>query len=140
MSLSRFPLHPCCCIQMRLCRAGDPPSGSDDCGRVAPRRVFSPYHRAGDERRCSGSGRFSAPVVGPECRPDEQQHLGCRLSPKSGRLGLSRVVLHGCRGSLVLWTECHTVPLSARYIPGRKNVLAGQLSRPNQVLPMEWSL
>ena len=38
------------------------------------------------------------------------------------------------------WTEWHSVHLSARYIPGRMNILADQLSRPDQVLPTEWSL
>ena len=38
----------------------------------------------------------------------------------------------------VLWTEIHSVNLSARYILGKKNILADQLSRPDQVLPMEW--
>ena len=30
--------------------------------------------------------------------------------------------------------------LMARFIPGKKNILADQLSRPDQVLPTEWSL
>ena len=38
------------------------------------------------------------------------------------------------------WTERHLVQLEARYIPGKKNVLANQLSWPNQVLLTEWSL
>ena len=29
---------------------------------------------------------------------------------------------------VVLWTKCHSVSLTARYIPGKKNVLADQLS------------
>ena len=41
---------------------------------------------------------------------------------------------------IVLWTKRHSVCLSARYIPGRKNILADQFGRPDQVLPMEWSL
>ena len=41
---------------------------------------------------------------------------------------------------IVLWTEVHSITLSARYIPGKKNVLADQLSCPDQVLPTEWSL
>ena len=47
-----------------------------------------------------------------------------------------------CRmaAKIVLWTKRHLVFLVARYIPGRKNVLADQLSRPDQVLPTEWSL
>ena len=35
------------------------------------------------------------------------------------------------------WTEQHSAYLSARYIPRRKNILADQLSCPDQVLPME---
>ena len=37
------------------------------------------------------------------------------------------------------WTERHSVQLEARCIPGR-NILADQLSCPDQVLPTEWSL
>ena len=38
------------------------------------------------------------------------------------------------------WSELHLVILSARYIPGKNNVLADQLNYPDEVLPMEWSL
>ena len=34
----------------------------------------------------------------------------------------------------------HSVWLEARYIPGKNNILADQLSRPDQILPTEWSL
>ena len=37
------------------------------------------------------------------------------------------------------WTERHLVQLEACDIPGKKNVLADQLSQPDQVLPTEWS-
>ena len=39
-----------------------------------------------------------------------------------------------------MWSEVYSVALTARYILGEKNILADQLSRPDQVLPMEWSL
>ena len=47
-----------------------------------------------------------------------------------------------CRmaNEIVLWTERHLVSLMARYIPGKTNVLAEKLSRPDPVLSMEWSL
>ena len=38
---------------------------------------------------------------------------------------------------VVLWTERHSLSLTATYIPGKKNVMADQLSHPDQVLPME---
>ena len=38
------------------------------------------------------------------------------------------------------WTKRHSFQLKARHIPGRKNILADQLSRPGQVPPTEWSL
>ena len=41
---------------------------------------------------------------------------------------------------IILWREVHSGILSARYFLGKKHVLADQLSRPNQVLPTEWSL
>ena len=41
---------------------------------------------------------------------------------------------------IILWTERHLVHLEAHYIPGKKNILEDQLSRPDQVLPTEWFL
>ena len=41
---------------------------------------------------------------------------------------------------VILWTELHSGTLTARYIPREKSILGDQLSRPDQVLPMEWSL
>ena len=38
------------------------------------------------------------------------------------------------------WTKLHSVMLSARCIPGKKNILANQLCRPNQVLSTKWFL
>ena len=40
---------------------------------------------------------------------------------------------------VVLWMERHSVSLTVRYILGKKNALADQLSRPNRVLPTELS-
>ena len=40
---------------------------------------------------------------------------------------------------VVLWTERHLVSLTVRYVPGKKNALADQLSRPSRVLPTELS-
>ena len=44
-------------------------------------------------------------------------HVMCRMAAK-----------------VVLWTKRHSISLTARYILGKKNVLADQLSHPNQVL------
>ena len=41
---------------------------------------------------------------------------------------------------VVLWTEIHSVNLMVRYIPGKKYILADQLSHPDQFLPTEWPL
>ena len=41
---------------------------------------------------------------------------------------------------IVAWLELHTVSIVAWYIPGKKNILADQLSHPDQVLPTEWSI
>ncbi|XP_068231663.1 uncharacterized protein [Palaemon carinicauda] len=39
-----------------------------------------------------------------------------------------------------LWAESQHVTLSARYIPGQRNVLANTVSHRNQVIRAEWSL
>ena len=41
---------------------------------------------------------------------------------------------------LFKWADRNQVVLSAQHIPGRLNVLADRLSRPDQILPAEWSL
>ena len=41
---------------------------------------------------------------------------------------------------LLLWTEANNVKLVARFLPGKANVLADQLSRRGQVIGTEWSL
>ena len=41
---------------------------------------------------------------------------------------------------LLLWAEANSVTLVARYLPGKANVLADQLSRRGQVIGTEWSL
>ena len=41
---------------------------------------------------------------------------------------------------LLCWAEAHAVTLVARYLPGKANVLADQLSRRGQVIGTEWSL
>ena len=38
------------------------------------------------------------------------------------------------------WAEAHSIELSARYIPGKRNVVADTLSRRDQVIGTEWSL
>ena len=41
---------------------------------------------------------------------------------------------------VLTWAESHSVVLVGRYVPGRRNVLADQLSRQDQVVPTEWTL
>ena len=41
---------------------------------------------------------------------------------------------------VLLQTKRCLISLTARCIPRKKNVLVAQLSRPNQILPTEWSL
>ena len=41
---------------------------------------------------------------------------------------------------MLLWCQKHRIVLSARYLPGKLNVLADALSRSHLVLPTEWTL
>ena len=41
---------------------------------------------------------------------------------------------------IALWSEQQSVRLEALCIPGKKNILAYQLSRLDQILPTEWSM
>ena len=42
--------------------------------------------------------------------------------------------------SMLLWCQEHNILLSAKYVPGKLNVLADALSRAHQILPTEWTL
>ena len=48
---------------------------------------------------------------------------------------------HFCQraSAITIWTERNSIRLESKYIPGKQNILAGQLSRPDQILPTEWS-
>jgi len=48
--------------------------------------------------------------------------------------------LHDLTSHLLTWVRTNKLSLSAAYLPGSLNVIADLLSRPNQVLPTEWSL
>ena len=52
---------------------------------------------------------------------------------------VSRVLCHMAL-DIVLWTERQSVSLSARYIPGKKNVLVDPTQSSQPVFPTEWSL
>ena len=41
---------------------------------------------------------------------------------------------------LLLWCLSHDIHLTARYVPGKLNVLADSLSRSHMILPTEWTL
>jgi hypothetical protein len=42
--------------------------------------------------------------------------------------------------ALCLWLQSQTITLISKYIPGKLNVIADQLSRKGQILPTEWGL
>ena len=42
--------------------------------------------------------------------------------------------------SMLLWCQDHGITLTAKYVPGKLNVLADCLSRAHQVLPTEWTI
>ena len=42
--------------------------------------------------------------------------------------------------AITVWAEQNSIRLEARYIPDKWNILVDQLSRPDQILPTEWSL
>ena len=41
---------------------------------------------------------------------------------------------------LLYWCHHRNIPIQVRHIPGKLNVLADSLSRPDRILPVEWSL
>ena len=51
------------------------------------------------------------------------------------------VSLDMCRlaQEIIAWLELHIVSITVKYIPGKKNVLADQISHPDQILPPKWS-
>ena len=41
---------------------------------------------------------------------------------------------------VIEWLGIHGISISTKHIPGEKNILADRLSRPNDIIPTEWSL
>jgi hypothetical protein len=41
---------------------------------------------------------------------------------------------------ILLWAENQGISIATQFVPGAMNVLADQLSRPNQILPTEWTI
>ena len=54
--------------------------------------------------------------------------------------GTVSLPLHQLTAQVLEWAESHSIGLSARYIPGKRNVVADGLSRQGQVIGTEWSL
>ena len=54
--------------------------------------------------------------------------------------GTRSAVLNQTAQDLLRWAELHSVSLLPQFIMGHNNVLADALSRPNQVLGLEWTL
>ncbi|XP_064107960.1 uncharacterized protein LOC135216517 [Macrobrachium nipponense] len=54
--------------------------------------------------------------------------------------GLMSLSLHQLTVQVHEWAEADSMKLSARYIPGKKNVVADKLSCQNQVIGTKWSL
>ena len=42
--------------------------------------------------------------------------------------------------NIIEWSELHMVSISAKYVLGKNDILADQLSYPDQVIPTEWPL
>ena len=42
--------------------------------------------------------------------------------------------------NIIGWSELHMVSISAKYVLGKNDILADQLSLPYQVIPTEWPL
>ena len=54
--------------------------------------------------------------------------------------GLVSLPLYQLTRQVHEWAQAHSIELSARYIPGKRNVVADTLSRRDQVIGTEWSL
>ena len=83
-------------------------------------------------------GSLSAPVIGQSVvLMSDNASVVAYLRNQGGTV--SRI-LCCMTAEVVLWTETHSVSLTTRYILRKKNVLADQLSRPDQILLTERSL
>ena len=54
--------------------------------------------------------------------------------------GLVSTPLYLLTRQILTWAESNSVSLIGRFVPGRRNILADQLSRRGQVLSTEWTL
>ncbi|XP_066958908.1 uncharacterized protein [Macrobrachium rosenbergii] len=91
---------------------------------------------------------IKAAFLGLQCFQDRLMgHLVALMSDNTTMVayvnkqgGLVSRALHELMLQVHQWAVAHSVELLARYIPGKRNVLADTLSRQDQVVGSEWSL
>ena len=138
MSFSRFLLHPCCCISTRL--SGWEARPLDLTASGVWSQEESSLHISLLEMKAVvlALAPFLPQLLGQSVILMSDNATVVAYLRNQGSGTISRVL---CRiaAVVVLWAKYYSVSLTGRYIPGKKNVLADQLSHPDQVLPTEWS-
>ena len=81
---------------------------------------------------------FLRQIQGQSVRVFTDNATVCCYINKQG--GTHSTLLSQSAEQLLLWCQSHSVTLSARHIPGWRNVIADALSRPRGLIPTEWTL
>ena len=106
--------------------------GLPDFGYLDPYRPQAPYHLSGAQ-----GGSLCPKALGPSVMIATDNSTVVSYINKQG--GTHSPTLLRLTIKLLLWLEAQNI-LVARHIPGCLNVIADQLSRPNQPISTEWSL
>ena len=113
-------------------------SGPHSLGSVVVRGIARAHQHPGDVGSITGPGIISPPASRTKCHQmSDNMSVVAYLRHQGGTV--SRRLFH-MASVIAIWAERHSIHLETRYIPGKRNSLADQLSCLDQILPTEWYL
>ena len=114
---------------------GGPPEGPQNIRDMGQSGEEIPYQPTGDDIRPESPSPLFSLHCGPEDRLNVGQQYGSSLLEQTG--GTRSKTLCDTARKVLQLSESHFIDLRAKYIPGKRNVLADALSRKNQVIGTE---
>ena len=127
------PLHKCISDWL-----GNTSSGADSSWRVVNLGMGWAHKSSGNESCSNSSHTIPGMALWSGHCGDSRQCHGSGFHQQSGK-AISRSLCQLTQ-EIFNWRETYMADLTVRYISGRQNTVADQLSCHNQIIPREWSL